>query len=291
MAPIESGHAKRASFRIWRHHGRFAAAGLQEEEMLQLTGKVAMVTGGTRGIGRAIAEAFLAEGAAIVINGRSAEKGEQALKEIDRPGTVAFVQGDVTRKDELERVVDEAIRQFGHLDILVNNAGGSGGFAPVHELSDEAWQQALDWNLNATFWATRKALQHMIPRQAGRIINISSVEGKHGKPGIAHYVTVKHAINGFTKAVAKEVGTQGITINAICPGLILTDIVREAGAASAAAMGMTFDQLVDQYAAESALKRLNTVEEVAAVAVLLASNAGAGITGALVSVDGGTAQY
>jgi len=258
---------------------------------MKLEGKVAAITGGTRGIGRGIAEAFLAEGACVAINGRSAEKGDQALNELGAGDRATFIQGDVMRKADIERLVDETIARYGKLDILVNNAGGAGAFAPVAEMSDESWQMAMDWNVNSTFWGTRRALQHMIPRQSGRIINISSVEGKHGKPGIAQYVTAKHAINGFTKAVAKEVGTLGITVNAICPGLILTDIVMESGAAAAAAMGKTFDEMVAQFAEESAIKRQNSVEEVGAMAVLLASDVGAGITGALISVDGGTAAY
>jgi 3-hydroxybutyrate dehydrogenase/3-oxoacyl-[acyl-carrier protein] reductase len=258
---------------------------------MKLEGKVAAITGGTRGIGRGIAEAFLAEGAKVAINGRSEEKGAQALKEINSPGNVIFVAGDVKKQSGVETLIDETVRQFGQLDILVNNAGGATMFAPVAELPNEAWQDALDWNLNATFWGMRRALQLMIPRQSGRIINISSVEGKHGKPGIASYVTNKHAINGLTKSAAKEVGTMGITVNAICPGLIITDIVRESGAAAAAAMGKTFEEMVEQFASESAIKRQNTVEEVAAVAVLLASDIGAGITGAMISVDGGTAAY
>ena len=258
---------------------------------MKLEGKVAAITGGTRGIGRGIAEAFLAEGAKVAINGRSQEKGSQALKEINRPDETLFVAGDVKKQADVVRFIDETVAHFGQLDILVNNAGGATMFAPVAELPDEAWQDAIDWNLNSTFWGMRRALQLMIPRQSGRIINISSVEGKHGKPGIAGYVTTKHAINGLTKATAKEVGTMGITVNAICPGLIITDIVKESGEAAAAAMGKTFDEMVEQFASESAIKRQNTVEEVAAVAVLLASDVGAGITGAMLSVDGGTAAY
>ena len=258
---------------------------------MKLEGKVAAITGGTRGIGRGIAEAFLAEGARVAVNGRSAKKGKQALDEFGAGDRAIFVAGDVTKKADVEGVIDTAISSFGRIDILVNNAGGAGGFAPVAELSDEAWQEAIDWNLNSTFWATRKALQTMIPQKWGRIINISSLEGKHGKPGISQYVTVKHAINGLTKSVAKEVGTLGVTVNAICPGLVLTDIIRDNGADAAAAMGKTFDEMVETFTSEAAIKRPNTAEEVAAMAVLLASDVGAGITGALLSVDGGTAAY
>ena len=258
---------------------------------MQLQGKVAAITGGTRGIGRGIADAFLAEGGKVAINGRSADKGAQALREMGAGDRAIFVQGDVTKKADIERLIEQTIATFGRIDILVNNAGGAGGFAPVAEMSDEAWQEAMDWNVNSTFWGTRRALQAMIPQGSGRIINISSVEGKHGKAGIAQYVAAKHAINGLTKSVAKEVGTMGITCNAICPGLILTDIVRDTGAAAAASMGLTFDEMVAQFSSESAIKRQNSVEEVAAVAVLLASDVASGITGALISVDGGTAAY
>jgi NAD(P)-dependent dehydrogenase (short-subunit alcohol dehydrogenase family) len=123
------------------------------------------------------------------------------------------------------------------------------------------------------------------------VINVSSVEGKHGKPVFTAYTTAKHAINGLTKSVAREVGTAGVTVNAICPGLVITDIVRQNGPTTAAAMGMTFDEMVAAFAKDSALERPVTVEELAAVALLLASDAGGGMTGALLSVDGGTAQY
>jgi NAD(P)-dependent dehydrogenase (short-subunit alcohol dehydrogenase family) len=138
----------------------------------------------------------------------------------------------------------------------------------------------------------RRALQHMIPRQSGRILVTSSVEGKLGKPGIPGYAATKHAVNGLVKAAAAEVGTLGITVNSILPGLIETDIVRETGPASAEMMGVgTYDALLDLFAQESAIKRLNTVEEVGAVAVMLASDAARNITGTMFPVDGGTMPY
>lgn len=256
---------------------------------MKLDGRTAVITGGTRGIGRGIAEAFLAEGANVVVNGRSPEKGEQALKEMGAGERALFAAGDVRVQRQAEALVDAAVARFGAIDILVNNAGGSSGFAPVAELSDEAWQEALNWMLNATFWCTRWALKDMLKRQWGRIINISSVEGRQAnKAAVSHYITNKHAINGFTKAVAFENGPLGITCNAICPGAVETDLMRNAGAAAAEASGATYEQYLDGYAQEAAIKRLNSVEEVAAVAVLLASEEGGGITGALVDVDGGT---
>jgi 3-hydroxybutyrate dehydrogenase len=259
--------------------------------MGELDGRVAAITGGTRGIGRAIAEAFLRDGASVVINGRDTAKGEQAIKEIDAGDRVHFVQGNAALREDCDRLIDETVAKFGRIDILVNNAGGSSNNAPIAEVTDEAMDNALKLNLWSTLWCSRKALAHMIPQQWGRIINMSSVEGKVGKPGIGIYVTAKHAVNGLTKTMAHEVGTLGITVNALCPGAIETDMMKEEGTKAAASMGMAYEDLLDWFAGESAIKRLNEVEDVALVASLLASEAGAGITGSLISIDGGTSPY
>ena len=259
--------------------------------MGELDGRVAAITGGTRGIGRAIAEAFLAEGAKVVINGTSAEKGAQAVAEMGGADNVLFVQGNAKVREDCERVVDAAVERFGRLDIMVNNAGGAEGHAPIADLTDEALEDALKWNFWSTFWCSRRAVNHMIPNGWGRIINISSVEGKCGKPGLGIYVIAKHAVNALTKTMAQEVGTLGVTVNSLCPGIIETDIVKAQGPQAAEAMGLTYQQLINLFAEESATKRVMEVEDVAAVAMLLASEAGAGITGSLISIDGGTAPY
>lgn len=258
---------------------------------MELEGRVAAITGGTRGIGRAIAEAFVAEGAKVVINGRSEDKGRQAIEEMNAGDAVDFIAGDVKTREGCEALVDRAVEKYGRIDIMVPNAGGSTGAAPVAEMTDEAVQDALLWNYWHTFWSMRKSLEHMIPQQFGRIINISSIEGKAGKPAVSHYVANKHAINGLTKSCAQEVGTLGITVNALCPGAIETDVMKSEGPGAAEAMGMDYQGLLDWFASESAVKRLNEVEDVALVATLLASDAGAGITGSLISVDGGTLPY
>ena len=258
---------------------------------MQLDGKVALITGGTRGIGRGIAEAYLREGAKVAVNGRSKDKGEQALQEFGAGERAAFLQGDVMQQNDVEAIVDGTVERFGRIDILVNNAGGSFDNANVVDADPETFEAVLRWNVMSTFWATKRALNYMIPQSFGRIINMSSVEGKHGKPGISAYVTSKHAINGFTKSVAKEVAQYNITANSLCPGLILTDIFMAEGPSAAEALGITLDQFIEMFTAESAIKRTNTVEEVAAVAVLLASDIAGGITGALYSIDGGTAAY
>jgi 3-hydroxybutyrate dehydrogenase len=208
--------------------------------------RVALVTGGSRGIGRGIAVALLAEGAKVVINGRSAEKGQRALEEMGAGDRGHFIAGDVRRREDCEALVDGTVERYGRIDILINNAGGGGNTALVAEMA---------------------------------------------LTGFAHYVTTKHAINGFTKAVAQETGPHGITCNAICPGVVLTDIWEENGPGAAAALDMSYDAYVDMIVAGSALKRPNTVEEIAAMAVLLCSEAGAGISGACLSVDGGSAPY
>jgi 3-hydroxybutyrate dehydrogenase/3-oxoacyl-[acyl-carrier protein] reductase len=258
----------------------------------ELGGRVALVTAGSRSIGRAIAERMLADGASVVISGRDPEKGAQALKEMDAGDRAAFFSADARRQDETEALVDFTLERYGHVDILVNNAGGSGGFAPLAELTDEAWKEANDWILNSAFWTTRRALPSMIESQWGRIINISSVEGKHVLHSLAgHYATFKHALHGLTRAVAVEYGPVGITCNAICPGVVETDLTRSAGAAAAEAAGISYEAFLDGYATHALTKKINTVEEVAAVAALLASHAGAGITGTTINVDGGTSPH
>ena len=259
---------------------------------MELDGKVAIVTGGTRGIGRAIAEIFLQHGSQVVINGRSKEKGAQAIAEINRGNQVVFIQGDVSKKEDCESLVDQAVSQYGALHILVNNAGGCPGFGLVGEMSDEAWLDTLDLNLNSAFFMTRRALKYLAPQRWGRIIHISSVEGKQAtKAAVSNYITTKHALNGFSKAVAYEYATQGITSNAICPGAIETDVMMEQGPKSAAASGMSYEQFKQNYADDAMIKRLNTVDEVAAMALLLASEVGGGITGATLAVDGGSSDY
>jgi 3-hydroxybutyrate dehydrogenase/3-oxoacyl-[acyl-carrier protein] reductase len=259
--------------------------------MGKLDGRVAAITGGTAGIGLGIAEAFLAEGASVALNGRSKEKGDRVLGRLGAGDRAIFIAGDVMIPDDINSFIDETRSHFGHLDILVNNAGGAGVLLPTVDMPFDDWEMTIRWNLHSTFIATKRALPGMIEQGWGRIINISSVEGKVGKPVITAYVAAKHGIVGLTKGVAREVGTMGVTVNAICPGLILTDIVMDNGPRTAAAMGISFDEMVSLYTAESAIQRPNTVEEVGNAAVMLASDLGSGITGAAISVDGGTSPY
>ncbi|NNE72490.1 MAG: SDR family oxidoreductase [Acidimicrobiales bacterium] len=260
--------------------------------MGKLDGKVACITGGTRSIGRAMADAFLAEGAKVVVNGRNEEKGATCLEEMNAGDNAAFYAGDASKQDAVEGLIDFTVEKYGQLDICCLNSGGVQMTAPVAQMSDEEWKLEVDWNLNQVFWGMRKALQHMIPRETGRILVTSSVEGKLGKPGIPGYSATKHGVNGLVKSAAHEVGTLGITVNSILPGLIETDIVRDTGPDSAVAMGLeSYEAMIEMFTADSAIKRPNKVEEVAAVAVLLASEAGRNITGTQFPVDGGTSPY
>ena len=256
-----------------------------------LEGKVAAITGGTAGIGLAIAQAFLAEGAKVALMARNPDKGAKTITELNVDGRAIFQPGDAMVQADVEGFIDATAKEFGKVDILVNNAGGAGDLLPTVELTDQTFDDTMKWNVYSTFWASRRALKLMLPNKWGRIINISSMEGKVGKPVFMAYTAAKHAVNGMTKSMAQEVATEGVTVNAICPGLVITDIVKDNGPATAEAMGMSFDEMVNLFSQESALKRPNTVEEVAAVAVLLASDLGGGITGGTLSVDGGSAPY
>jgi len=259
---------------------------------MELDGKVAVVTAGSRSIGRAIAERLLAGGASVVISGKDAEKGAAALEEMGGGERTAFCSADARSQVETQALIDFAVERFGRVDILVNNAGGSSGFAPLHQLSDDAWREANDWILNSAFWATRAALPSMIDQGWGRIVNISSVEAKHVLHSMAgHYATFKHALLGLTRAVAVEYGPVGITCNAICPGVVETDLTKTVGAQAADAAGISYDAFLQGYADETLTKRINTVDEVAAVTWLLVSDAGAGITGTSINVDGGTSPH
>ena len=256
---------------------------------MRLGGRIAAITGGTAGLGRGIAEAFLREGAQGRADGRARDKGRRSVAELGAGDRAVFRQGDVMSKEDIE----------GSSTAPSSTSAGSTSWSTTPaapkprrcvDVTDEDWDLNMKWNLYSTFYGTRRALKHMIPQQSGRIINMSSVEGKHGKAVLSGYVTAKHAINGLTKVAAKEVGTQGITVNSLCPGLVITEIVRENGP-HGGEHGHDVRGDGRPVRPESAIKRPNTVEEVAAMAVLLASDAGAGITGAMLSVDGGTAAY
>ena len=257
-----------------------------------LEGRVAVITAGSTGIGFGIAKAFTDEGATVVLANRSPEKGQHALDRLNVGDRAIFVKTDALVRDEIDALIDSTVEKFGKIDILVNCAGGSDGWALIDSLSDEAWDKAMIWNCTNAFWSTRRALKYMVPAGYGRIINISSIEGKlASKVAVSHYVTGKHAVIGLTKATAVEYAQAGLTANAICPGPIETELMQEAGAMVAEASGISYEQFLDEFAQDTLTKELQTVEQVAGMALLLAGPLGRGMTGGAYNVDGGTTPF
>ena len=243
--------------------------------------KTALITGGGRGIGRAIALAFAREGIRIAVAARTAEQVEQVAREIGN-GAIALVC-DVADPQSVALMFE----RVGDVDILVNNAGIAES-ATVVNTTDELWHRHLSINLSGTFYCTRAALPAMLKKGWGRIINIASIAGKTGAPYIAAYSASKHGVLGLTKSIALEVATMGITVNAICPGYVDTDMVSRGVERITSRTGRTAEEALDTLKKMSPQNRLVTVEEVAAVALLLASDEGRGINGQGINVDGGT---
>jgi 3-hydroxybutyrate dehydrogenase len=253
-----------------------------------LTGKTALITGGGRGIGRAIALTFAREGARIAVAARTAEQVEQVAREIGNEA-IALVC-DVADSESVTRMFSEMRERFGDADIVVNNAGIAES-ATVVNTTDELWHRHLSINLSGTFYCTRAALPAMLKKGWGRVINIASIAGKTGAPYIAAYSASKHGVLGLTKSIAVEVATTGITVNAICPGYVDTDMVSRGIERITSRTGRTAEEALDTLKKMSPQQRLVTSEEVAAVALLLASDEGRGITGQGINVDGGSVLF
>ena len=261
--------------------------------MGKLDGKVACITGGTRSIGRAMADAFIAEGATVVVNGRDEAKGQQCLDEMNAGDRAAFYAGDASKQATVEGLIDFTIEKYGQLDICCLNSGGVQNTAPVFAMTDEEWNLEIDWNLNHVFWGMRRALQHMMERQTGRIIVTSSVEGKLGKPGIPGYATTKHAVNGLVKAAAPPRWARSASRSTrSCPGIIETDIVRETGPDSAIAMGVAgYDELIDMFCQESGDQAPEQGRGGGGGRRHARQRRRTNITGSMFPVDGGTMPY
>ena len=246
--------------------------------MFDLTGKVALVTGGSRGLGRAIALAFARQGADVAINYRgNAEAAEEVVAEIRAMGRQSLaIQGDTsTGREACEAIVKAALDEFGTVDILVNNAGITRDNL-LMRMDAEEWQAVLDTNLSGPFWMTRAIARPMLKARSGRIINMSSAAGRMGNPGQANYAAAKAGLIGLTKTTARELASRGITCNAIAPGLIETDLT--AGMPEAATEALT---------TMTPLGYVGSVEDVASAAVYLASDEARYVTGQVLGVDGG----
>ncbi len=238
--------------------------------------RTALVTGASRGIGRACAEALGAAGCRVVLAARSTDKLEEAAVQIREHGGEAFViEVDLTSQESIASGFSKAGKEFGRIDILVNNAGiTKDGLAVRMKQAD--WEMVLQTNLSGPFYAVQQVLPGMIRERWGRIVNISSVVGEMGNPGQANYVASKAGLIGLTKSLAREVGSRNITVNAVAPGFIGTDMTQS-----------LTDALKQKMIAETPLKRMGTPEDIASAVKFLASEEAGFITGHVLDVNGG----
>jgi 3-oxoacyl-[acyl-carrier protein] reductase len=237
--------------------------------------RVAIVTGASRGIGRAVGLALAAEGASVVVNYASSSSAAQKVVQeiIEAGGNAIALQADVSKVEQVEALVNQTLEKFSKIDVLVNNAGITRD-ALLLRMKPEDWQAVIDLNLTGVFLCTRAVSKVMLKQKSGRIINITSVAGQMGNPGQANYSAAKAGVIGFTKTVAKELASRGITVNAIAPGFIATD--------------MTSNLKSDDILKYIPLGRYGQPEEVAGMARFLAADAAAAyVTGQVLNVDGG----
>jgi NAD(P)-dependent dehydrogenase (short-subunit alcohol dehydrogenase family) len=257
---------------------------------MSLEGKVAIVTGGSKGIGREIARALAAAGAGLVIAARGREALDQAASALSaQGGQVLAVPADVTDAAAVKDLRRQALEAFGQVDILVNNAGTS-YVAPLLLARDDAWWGVVETNLRSTYLCTKTLLRDMVRAKSGRVINISSISGQLGAPFNSGYAASKAAVDGFTRSIALEVAASGVTVNAVCPGYVRTELAQYTMGVRAKMFGMDADAYLEKLESEVPRKRLVTAEEVASTVLYLASPAAAGITGQTLNVCGGTAR-
>ncbi|WP_299210148.1 3-hydroxybutyrate dehydrogenase [uncultured Tateyamaria sp.] len=252
--------------------------------------RTAIITGSTSGIGLGIAEAFAAQGFNIMLNGFGDANEIEATRtglDVKSAGTVAYHGADMTKPDQIADLVATTEAQFGAVDILVNNAGIQ-HVAPVEEFPLEKWDAIIAINMSSAFHTIRAALPGMKERGFGRIINVASAHGLVASPYKSAYVTAKHGIVGLTKTVALEAAQHGVTVNAVCPGYVLTPLVEGQIPDTAKARGITEEEVKrDVLLAAQPTKEFVTVEQLGAVCTFLASEAAASVTGIAMPVDGG----
>lgn len=255
---------------------------------MSLEGRRALVTGGGRGIGRAIALALADRGASVAVAARSRSEVDQVAAEARSRGVrAAAFTADVGRAEDVKALFRAAREFLGGIDILVS-AAGIAPSAPLVKTPDEMWQQVLAVNLSGVFYATRETLPEMVERGWGRVIHIASIAGKAAMPYIAAYSASKHGVLGLTKVAALEVATRGVTVNALCPGYVDTPMTDAGIANMVTKTGKSAADLRRHIEGLSPQKRLVTSEEVAALAVFLCGDDARGITGQALNVDGGT---
>jgi 3-oxoacyl-[acyl-carrier protein] reductase len=241
-----------------------------------LDGRTAIVTGGTRGIGAAVAALLAEHGAAVVVSGRDAARLQKAVQELEERGaSVHGVVADVAKREDADRLVEAAKERYGRLDLLVNNAGITRDGLLIR-MKDDDWDRVMEVNLRGAFLMARAAAKLMVRQRSGRIINIASTAGAMGNPGQTNYSAAKAGLIGFTKATARELAHWGILVNAVAPGLIETDMAAAIPAAAREAL-----------LAQVPLKRIGSAREVAEMVGFLAGDGAAYVTGQVFHVNGG----
>jgi NAD(P)-dependent dehydrogenase (short-subunit alcohol dehydrogenase family) len=260
---------------------------------MKLDKRLAFITGGGRGIGRAIALAFAREGASVAVAARTLKQVKEVAKAVTGETGIDCLplRLDVRQKEWVGEAFEEFRVHFGRgPDIVVNNAGVAK--SELFIKTDESfWEEHLNTNLGGTYRCTKSALPEMLERGWGRVINIASIAGKTGAPYISAYAASKHGVLGLTRSLALEVAAKGITVNAICPGYVDTDMTSQGVENIVARTGKSAKQALKMLEKMSPQNRLVTAEEVAALAVLLASDEGRGINGQAINVDGGTVLF
>ncbi|KXG77230.1 3-oxoacyl-[acyl-carrier-protein] reductase FabG [Fervidicola ferrireducens] len=245
---------------------------------MDLSGKVCLVTGGSRGIGRSISIKLARLGAKVVLNYKSNEElAKKVVSEIESlNGEAVAYMADVADYEEASRMVEEVYQKFGRIDILVNNAGITRD-GLILRMSEKDWDDVINTNLKGMFNTTKNAVKYMVKQRWGRIINISSVVGLYGNPGQANYAAAKAGVIGFTKSLAKELGSRGITVNAVAPGFIRTDMTAE----------IIKKNQETSIIEKIPLRRLGEPDDVANLVAFLASEESNYITGQIIAIDGG----
>jgi len=247
---------------------------------MTMDGKVALVTGGANGIGRATALAFAREGARVVVSDIDDAGGAESVRLIAEDGGEAeYVRADVSRPDDVRSLMERTVAAFGRLDFAFNNAGIEGQSAPTDECSEENWDRVMAINLKGVWLCMKEQIPHMLRQGGGAIVNCSSIAGVIGFPGIPAYTASKHGLVGLTKAAALEYATRGIRVNAVCPGVIRTAMIERFTAGSAEAEAAM--------AGGAPMERMGTPEEIASAVLWLCSPGAAFVTGHPLVADGG----